>query len=111
MLLRFNRVPLQNLSLILLLATFSAGIIAVGSAFISVYFKDRERSQFTYSLFILLSTSVSYFLDISPITLVTRLATGDYYAGLADVALYGALLSVLLVAFFYATDKLITVPS
>ncbi|MDY7079272.1 MAG: ABC transporter permease [Chloroflexota bacterium] len=109
-LLRFNGIPIQNLGLILLLATVSATIIGTVSAFISVYFKDREQSQFMYSIFILLSTGLSYLSDASPIALMTRLATGDYYVGVADVALYGALLLVLLVAFFSTTKKLIAVP-
>jgi ABC-type Na+ efflux pump permease subunit len=109
-LLRFNGIPIQNLGLVLLLATMSAALIAVGAAFIAVYFKDRERSQFTYSLFILLSTSLCYFFDASPIALTTRLATGDYYAGFTDVAAYGVLLLALLATFFSTTNKLIAVP-
>jgi len=111
MLLRLNRVPIQNLGLVLLLAALLAAIIAVGSALVAVYFKDRERSQFTYSLFLLLSAGMSYFFDASPITLMTRLATGDHYTGVANVAIYGILLLALLAAFFSTAEKLVAVPS
>jgi len=42
--------------------------------------------------------------------LITRLATGDYYAGFTDVAAYGVLLLALLMMFFSTTNKLIAVP-
>jgi len=111
MLLRFNRIPIQNLGLVLLLAAMIAAIIAVGSAFVSVYFKDRERSQFVYSLFTLLSAGMGYFFDASPITLMTRLATGDYYTSVADTAIYGVLLLVLLGTFLHTAKRLIAAPS
>jgi len=111
MLLRFNRITIQNLGLVLLLAVVMAAIIAVGSALIVTYFKDRERSQFVYSLFVPLSAGVSYFFDFSPITLMTRLATGDYYTGIADVVIYGVLLLALLAVFFSMAKRLIAVPA
>jgi len=111
MLLRFNRVPIRNLGLVLLFAAVIAAIIAVGSALIATYFKDRERSQFVYSLFILLSAGVSYLFDASPITLMIRLATGDYYTGIADIAVYGVLLLALLAAFLSVAKRLIAVPA
>jgi len=111
MLLRLNRITIQNLGLVLLLAAALAAIITVGAAFGAVYFKDRERAQFVYSLFIVLAAGLGYFFDASPIMLMTRLATGDYYTGVADVAIYGVLLVVLLAAFFSTAEKLIAVPS
>ena len=111
MLLRLNRITIQNLGLVLLLAAAMAAIIAVGSALIAAYFKDRERSQFVYSLFVPLSAGVSYFFDFSPITLMTRLATGDYYTGFADVVMYGVLLLALLAVFFSMAKRLIAVPA
>jgi len=85
--------------------------IAVGSALISTYFKDRERSQFTYSLFVSASGGMSYFFDLSPVALMTRFATGDYYAGLADITIYSILLLVLLAILSLAEKKLIAVKS
>ncbi len=110
-LLRFNGIVIQNLGLVLLLAIMSAALIAVSAAFIAVYLKDRERSQFIYSLFILLVTSLSYFFDASPIALTTRLSTGDYYAGFGDVAVYAVLLLLLLGVFFSTTKRLIAAAS
>jgi len=111
MLLRFNGIRMQNAGLILLLAAMIAAIIAVGSALISTYFKDRERSQFTYSLFISLSGGLSYFFDLSPIALMTRFATGDYYTDVADTAMYFVLLLALVAALALTAKKLIAVKS
>jgi ABC-2 type transport system permease protein len=110
-LLRLNRIPIHNLGLVLLLAALLAATIAVGSAFVAVCFKDRERSQFVYSLFILLSAGMGYFFDASPITVMTRLAAGDYYTGVADVAIYGVLLLAPLAVFFSTAKRLIAMPS
>ncbi len=110
-LLRFNGVHMQNAGLILLLAAVIAAIIAVGSALISAYFKDRERSQFTYSLFVSLSGGLSYFFDLSPVALMTRFATGDYYTNIADIAIYLILLLGLLATLSVMAKKLIAVKS
>ena len=109
--LRFNGVHMQNAGLILLLAAMIAAIIAVGSALISTYFKDRERSQFTYSLFVSLSGGMSYFFDLSPVALMTRFATGDYYTNIADIAVYLVLLLGLLATLSVMAKKLIAVKS
>jgi ABC-type Na+ efflux pump permease subunit len=107
MLLRLNRSYVLNLGLVLLLAAVVTAIIAVGSAFISVYFKDRERSQFAYSLLIPISLGASHLFYVSPMTLLTRLATGDHYTGVAHVAVYAILLAVLAIAFFSVAEKLV----
>jgi len=110
-LLRFNGIRIQNQQLVVLLAAIVAAIIAIASAIISMYFKDRERSQLVYSLFISASGGVSYAFDLSPIALMTRYATGDYYAGPMDMALYCVLLLVLLAVLLLAAKKLVTVKS
>jgi len=110
-LLRFNGVQVQKAGLVLLLAAMIAAIIAVGSALISMYFKDRERSQFTYSIFVSLSGGLSYFFDLSPTTLMTRFATGDYYTDIADTAMYFVLLLALVATLSLAAKKLIAVQS
>jgi len=111
MLLRFNNIRIQNQGLVVLLAAVIAAIIAVGSALISTYFKDRERSQFVYSLFVSTSGGLSYFFDLSPVALMTRYATGDYYAGMADMAIYFVLVLALLAVLPPAAKKLVTVKS
>ena len=108
-LLRFNRIYLQNLALVLLLAAIVAAIIAIASAFIATAFKDRERSQFVYSLFILVAVSASYIFDLSPIKLMTRLATGDYFTGVADVAKYAAVVLVMLFVLLRGTRRMAVV--
>jgi ABC-2 type transport system permease protein len=111
MLLRLNRTYIARLGLVLLLAGIITAIIAVASAFISAYFKDRERSQFVYSLLIPISLGVSHLFDASPIALLTRLATGDYYTSAVDVGVYAILLVVLLVTFFSVTERLVAAHS
>jgi ABC-2 type transport system permease protein len=111
MLLQFNDIDIQNPQLLVLLATVVAALIAVGSALISMYFKDRERSQLVYSLFISASGGMSYFFDLSPVALMTRLATGDYYASMADIAMYAVLLLALLATLFLVAKKLVAVKS
>jgi len=106
-LLRLNRIQLANAGLVLLLSLLVAGILSVAAAFIASYFKDRERSQFMYSLFMMIAAGVSYFLDSSPITLMTRLATGDYYIGILNLAGYVAVMMALLVLFLLGTRRLI----
>jgi ABC-2 type transport system permease protein len=109
MLLRFNGIHIQNPELVVLLAALIAAIIAVGSALISTYLKDRERSQLVYSLFVSASGGMSYFFDLSPVALMTRFATGDYYAGIADIAIYFIVLVVLVAILSLAAKKLIAV--
>ncbi len=107
-LLRLNGIDIQNLALVLLLAALTAALNIVASAFAATALRDRERSQFLYSLFILIAASASYLFDFAPLQLLTRLATGDYYSGILDVAKYAIVLLALLLIFFRATKKLVT---
>jgi len=109
MLLRWNDIRIQNQQWVVLLGAVIAAIIAVGSALISMCFKDRERSQLVYSLFVSASGGVSYFFDLSPVALMTRYATGDYYVGLADMAVYFVLLLALVAVLSVTAKKLVTV--
>jgi len=96
-LLRLNHIEVQNLGLVWVLGAIVAGIIAVTSAFVTLIFKDRERSQFVYALLLLVATSASYLLDLSPIRTMTRLAIGDAFTGAANVALFLGVLGVTIV--------------
>lgn len=107
-LLRLNRIEVQNVALVLLLAAIVAGIIAVASAFVTLAFKDRERSQFVYALFILVAASASYLVDLSPIKTITRLAIGDAFTGAANVAVFAGVFGAMLVVFFWATKRFAT---
>jgi ABC-2 type transport system permease protein len=102
---RLNNTVVHNPALVLLLATIVAGIITVSSAFVATVFKDRERSQFVYSLFVMVATSVTYLLNVSPVITISRLAAGDFSTGLVDVLGYAVFLGVLVVAFWRATRR------
>ncbi|MBI5653814.1 MAG: ABC transporter permease [Chloroflexi bacterium] len=94
-LLRLNRIEIQNFALVLILATIIAGMVAVASAFVAIVFKDRERSQFVYSLMVLVGASASYLFDVSPIKTLTRLAIGDYFTSALNVAVFALTLGAL----------------
>ena len=105
--LKVNSIAVDNPWLVLALSAIIAGITSVGAAFIAVIFRDRERSQFVYSLFLLVSASASYMFDLSPIKKISRLAIGDYYTGIPDVMIFVVMLAALLVI-FARSSKIIT---
>jgi ABC-2 type transport system permease protein len=102
---RLNNTIVQNPLLVLLLATIIAGIITVSSAFVATVFKDRERSQFVYSLFVMVATSVTYLLNVSPVITMSRLAAGDLATGLLQVLGYGIFLGILFIIFWRTTRR------
>lgn len=104
-LLRLNRIDVQNVALVLLLAGIVAGIVAVAAAFVTLAFRDRERSQFVYALFVLVAASASYLFDLSPIKTLTRLAIGDVFTSAANVAGFAGLFGLMLAAFFLTTKR------
>lgn len=104
-LLRLNRIIIQNFVWVLVLAAIVAGIITVSSALVAVWFQDRERSQFVYALFIIVATSLTYWLDTSPIKVMARLAIGDYYTSGIDLIGFAAFLAVLVLVFLRATKR------
>jgi ABC-type Na+ efflux pump permease subunit len=87
-LLRLNDIVIQSAGLVVLLAVVLAAAISVGSAIMALYFKDRERTQFVYSIVLVAMIGGSYFLNPSPFGLITRLAAGDPAVGVFQVALY-----------------------
>jgi ABC-2 type transport system permease protein len=108
MLLRLNNLPIQNLGLILLLCIVIGAFISIVAAIISLYFKDRERSQFVYSIALIVTAGLSCFLHPSPFSLMARLATGDCYIGMYDIMLYVMPLIVLGAIFPMASRKLVS---
>jgi ABC-type Na+ efflux pump permease subunit len=94
-LLQMNGIALQNISWIVLLAIFVAGITSTAAALGATLLKDRERSQFVYSLILLTSVAISTLLDLSPIKTLSRLAIGDFYTNGWNVAVFAVFLSVL----------------
>ncbi len=107
-LLRLNRIDVENIGLVFLLATFCAALLITICALITMVLRDRERSQFLYSILMLTIGSLSYLTASSPLQLVTRLAIGDYYTGASDVAIYGLLLAVLLFVVFRFQRRIIS---
>jgi ABC-2 type transport system permease protein len=95
MLLRLNGIAIQNLPWILLLALIIAGITSTGAALGTVLLRDRERSQFVYSLMLLAAVAISTLLNLSPIKTISRLAIGDYYTSGWNVAVFAVILGVM----------------
>ncbi|WP_424359143.1 ABC transporter permease [Methanocella sp. MCL-LM] len=106
-LLSFNRIYIQNVVLVLVMSGLIAAFVAAGSALIALYFKDRERSQFIYSVLLITVASLSYLVEPSPIGLITRLATGAPGVGAINVALYMVPLVLLLVLVMLNTKRLV----
>jgi len=94
-LLQLNGIAIQNTGWILLLALIVAGITSTSAALGAVLLKDRERSQFIYSLMLLAGVAISTLLDVSPITTLSRLAIGDYYTSGWNVAVFAVFLTAL----------------
>jgi ABC-type Na+ efflux pump permease subunit len=106
-LLRLNSITIHNPALVTLLAVIIATAISVGTAIIALYFKDRERAQFVYSIVLIAAVGGSYFLNPSPFSLITRLAAGDPNTGTLGVALYIIPLMVAGIMFFNVSKRLI----
>jgi ABC-type Na+ efflux pump permease subunit len=94
-LLRLNKIDIQNIVLILILAVTVTGITSTAAALGAALFRDRERSQFIYSLMLLTAVTISTLLDLSPIKTLSRLAIGDYYTSGWNVALFIIFLAAL----------------
>ncbi len=92
-LLQMNGIAIQHTGWILLLAVIVAGLASTSAALGAVLLKDRERSQFIYSLILLAAAAISTLLNISPITTLSRLAVGDAYTSGWNVAVFAALLA------------------
>jgi ABC-2 type transport system permease protein len=91
-LLRLNGIAIQHTAWILLLAVIITGITSTSAIVVAVLLKDRERSQFIYSLLLLAAAAISTLLKFSPITTLSRLAIGDAYTSGWDVMLFAAFL-------------------
>jgi ABC-2 type transport system permease protein len=107
-LLGFNGFAIQNVVMILLLSMMATGIIAMIALMVALVFRDRERSQFIYSLVILVVFTMAYFVSPSPFSLVARLATGDPYVSVFQLIYYLAALVALAAVTPFVTKKLTT---
>ena len=107
-LLKMNKIEIQNPGWIILLATIVAGVTSTLAALGAILLKDRERSQFIYSLMLLAATSISILLNISPITAISRLAIGDYYTSGWNVAVFAFILIGLYLLMMKLSRRLMT---
>ena len=94
-LMQLNGIMLQNVGWILLLAMVVAGMTSTSAMLGAVFLKDRERSQFIYSLILLFATSIGTLLNISPIKTISRLGIGDVYTSGWDVTIFAIFLAAL----------------
>lgn len=94
-LLQLNGIIIQHSAWIIALAAIVAGITSTSASLGAVLLKDRERSQFIYSLMLLAAASISTLLNVSPITTMSRLAVGDAYTSGWNVAVFAAFLVLL----------------
>jgi ABC-2 type transport system permease protein len=106
-LLQLNGIAIQHTTWILLLAVIVAGITSTSAALGAVLLKDRERSQFIYSLMLLAAAAISTLLDVSPLKTLSRLAIGDYYTGGWNVVLFAAFLAGLYLILWKVSRRLV----
>ena len=106
-LLRLNDIVIQNVGLVILLGVVIAAAIAVITAVMALCFKDRERTQFVYSIVLVALIGGSYFLDPSPFGLITRLAAGDPAMGILHVVFYAVPLAVIGLFFMKVAPRLV----
>lgn len=75
-LLKWNGIVIESLALVLTLATAYTVTISFGAAIIALFFRDRQRAQFTYSMILIAVGAASYFLNPSPLELLSKLSSG-----------------------------------
>ena len=92
-LLKLNGIVIQNALWVFLLALIVSGITSLSAALGAVLLQDRERSQFIYALMLLTAIAVSNLLHVSPITVLSRLAIGDYYTNGWTVTIFAIFLA------------------
>jgi len=92
-LLKLNGIVIQNTIWVFLLALIVSGITSVSAALGAVLLRDRERSQFIYALMLLTAIALSNLLNVSPITILSRLAIGDYYTNGWTVTMFAVFLA------------------
>ena len=106
-LLQWNGVAIQNSGWILLLAVVVAGITSTFAALSAVLLKDRERSQFIYSLMLLTAAAISTLLNLSPIVTLSRLALGDAYTSGWNVLIFAIFLAGLYLVLYKTSRRLL----
>ena len=108
-LLRLNGVIIQNGGWVFLMGVVVSGILAVGGGLVAAVFRDRERSQFVFSLSLLSAAGLSYLIHLSPVQVIARLAVGDYATTGWTVAIFGVFLAGLGLVLFRTSRRLLIV--
>ncbi|MBN1191048.1 MAG: ABC transporter permease [Dehalococcoidales bacterium] len=106
-LLGVNGLHILNLPQVLMIAFIVAAAVSLIAAIIALYFKDRERAQFAYSIVLVILAGGSYFTGFSPINLITRIASGIQNDGALLISLYALLVLAAGVIFFKLVKKLV----
>ncbi len=106
-LLSANGTKIHNTPSVIVFAVTAAAMVAFLAAFVALYFKDRERSQFIYSLVLVVVAAGSYFLGFSPVNVITGMASGSVSGSLPAFVVYAAILLVLGQVFFKYGKKLV----
>lgn len=87
-----NGIVIENIGWILLLAVIVAGLTSTSAMLAGVFLRDRERSQFIYSLMLLAASGIGTLLDISPVKTISRLGIGDAYTTGWNLLIFALLL-------------------
>jgi len=107
MLLKLNGIAIQNTGWIFLLALIVSGITSTGAALCAILLKDRERSQFIYALLLLAGMAISNLLNLSPIITLSRLAIGDHFLSVWNVALFAIFLTALYLLLWKVSRRIV----
>ena len=106
-LLRFNHFTVHNAVSVLMLSFMIAACISLSAAMVALYFKDRERAQFVFSIILLFVAGCSYLLNPSPFDIITRLASGDHFISTCSIFIYVIPLTILTCIFIIMSKRLI----
>jgi ABC-2 type transport system permease protein len=107
LLLRFNGTVIANAGAVVMISVMAAASIALIAGFVALYFRDRERSQFIYSMILVVIVAGGTFLGFSPINLIMRLAAGSGQINIFSIAVYPLVPGILGLAFFRLNKKLV----
>jgi ABC-2 type transport system permease protein len=104
-LLSWNGIVIERLTLVLILAISYSVTISFGAAIIALFFKDRQRAQFTYSMILIATGAASYFLNPSPFELLTKLSSGAPNTSTLGFVIYALLPIAVGLAFFHLSER------
>ncbi len=105
LLLRLNNFAINNLLYVLLFSVIISAIVAVSSMLIALLFRDRERSQFVFSIIIVVALGIGFFLDPTPFGMIARLASGDVLLDPGHILIYLVPLMLLVGAFPFISKR------